>query len=67
MRCPICGEASLIHEIRDVPDTYKGKSRTISGIEGDFCPACNEGVLSPKAIERFGQLAYDFQKEVNVN
>jgi HTH-type transcriptional regulator/antitoxin MqsA len=65
MKCPICGEADLVHETRDVSYTYKGKTTTIKDIEGDFCLACDEGVLSPEAINRFGQLAREFQKEVN--
>lgn len=65
MKCPICGEADLVHETRDLPYTYKGKTATLKAIEGDFCPACDEGVLSPEAVDRFGQLAQDFQKQVN--
>ncbi|MFC5480330.1 type II toxin-antitoxin system MqsA family antitoxin [Massilia suwonensis] len=65
MKCPICGGADLVHETRDLPYTYKGKSTTIKGIEGDFCPACDEGILAPAAIDRFGSIAQDFHKQVN--
>lgn len=65
MKCPNCGEAYLVHEARDLPYTYKGKTTTLNGIVGDFCPTCNEGVLSPEAIDRFGQLVCEFQREVN--
>jgi HTH-type transcriptional regulator/antitoxin MqsA len=65
MKCPICGKADLVHETRDLHYTYKGKTTTIGGIEGDFCRACNEGILYPEGIDRFGQLAQEFQRQVN--
>lgn len=65
MKCPICGEADLVHETRDLPYAYKGETTMLKEIEGDFCPVCNEGVLDSRAIDRFGQLACEFQREVN--
>lgn len=65
MRCPVCGAADLVHVVRDLPYTYKGRATTLSQIEGDFCLSCDEGILSPASIERFGRLAQEFQKQVN--
>jgi HTH-type transcriptional regulator/antitoxin MqsA len=65
MKCPICGKAELVHESRDLPYTYKGKITTFHAIEGDFCPACDEGVLGPEAVDRFGRFAQEFQKQVD--
>lgn len=65
MKCPICAGAELVHETRDLPYTYKGKTTSFAGVDGDFCPACGEGILSPAAIDRFGQLAQEFQKQTN--
>jgi HTH-type transcriptional regulator/antitoxin MqsA len=45
MTCPICGEAQLIHDTRDIPDSYQGEQTVLRGIEGDFCPACGEVIL----------------------
>lgn len=45
MKCPTCGAAELIHDTRDLPYTYKGKSAVISAVTGDFCPACAESIL----------------------
>ena len=42
MKCPICAEAELIHDTRDVTYTYKGESTVLPGVTGDFCPACGE-------------------------
>ena len=25
MKCPVCGAAELIHQVRDIPYTYKGE------------------------------------------
>ena len=45
MKCPICAGAELVHEIRDLPYTHKGKTTSIPAVTGDFCPACGEVVL----------------------
>ncbi|OZB62692.1 MAG: hypothetical protein B7X31_08165 [Thiomonas sp. 13-66-29] len=45
MKCPVCGGAELIHDIRDLAYTYKGKTITIPAVVGDFCPACGEAIL----------------------
>ena len=29
MKCPVCGEAELLHDIRDLPYTYKGETTLI--------------------------------------
>jgi len=29
MKCPICAEAELVHDTRDIPYIYKGESTTI--------------------------------------
>ena len=26
MKCPVCGAAELVHDVRDIPYTYKGKT-----------------------------------------
>jgi HTH-type transcriptional regulator/antitoxin MqsA len=45
MKCPMCAEAKLIHDTRDLPYTYKGESTLIPGVSGDFCGSCGEVVL----------------------
>ena len=39
MKCPACGAADLVRDIRDLPYAYKGQATVIPGVEGDFCPA----------------------------
>jgi HTH-type transcriptional regulator/antitoxin MqsA len=65
MKCPICGQAELIHDTRDVPYAYKGEQTMLPGIEGDFCPACGEIILDIASATRVSTLAGEFNKQVN--
>lgn len=67
MKCPTCTRADLVHDTRDIPYTYKEMTAIFPEIEGDFCPVCGEGILSPEAIDHFGELARQFQKQVNAD
>ena len=44
MKCPTCGEAKLVRDVRDMPYTSKGESTTLPSVTGDYCPACGEVV-----------------------
>ena len=48
MKCPACAIAELVRDTRDLPYTYKHESTIIPDVEGDFCSACGEVVLSAK-------------------
>lgn len=65
MKCPVCGAADLIHDTRDLPHTYKGESTVITGVTGDFCPACSESVLNSAESDRVMREMRDFAKQVN--
>ncbi len=65
MKCPMCAEAELVHDTRDMPYIYKGESTVLPGITGDFCPACGEAVFDMNEAERTGALMRDFNKQVN--
>ncbi len=45
MKCPVCGEAELVRDVRDLRHTYKGAETSIPSVTGEFCPACGEAVL----------------------
>lgn len=66
MQCPCCGAADLIHDTRDMPYTYKGKSPTVPKVSGDFCPACGEVVLNREHGDRYSEMLGQFQRQVNV-
>lgn len=65
MLCPCCGEAELIHDIRDMSYTYKGEVTVIPEIEGDFCPACGEVILNREQGDRYSESIGLFQRQVN--
>jgi HTH-type transcriptional regulator/antitoxin MqsA len=67
MQCPICGDAKLIHDTRDVPYTYKGEATVIESVTGDFCPACGEVILELTEAKRFESLILEFDKQVNAS
>ena len=52
MKCPCCGAVDLIHETRDMPCTYKGKTIVIPAVTGGFCTACGESILDQEQSER---------------
>jgi len=65
MTCPVCGATELIHDVRDLPYTYKGEETILPGIEGDFCPACAEGILDRTNSMKMSNLMSEFNKQVN--
>ena len=65
MKCPVCGAAELIRDTRDLPYTYKGEATVITGVTGDFCPACVESVLDAAESDRVMREMRTFSKQVN--
>jgi HTH-type transcriptional regulator / antitoxin MqsA len=65
MKCPICGQAELVADIRELPYTYKGETTVISAVRGDFCPACDEAILPPEEARRTSALMREFTRQVN--
>ncbi|MHB1700971.1 MAG: type II toxin-antitoxin system MqsA family antitoxin [Acidobacteriaceae bacterium] len=67
MKCPICGQAELVQDTRDLPYAYKGESTIIPSVAGDFCPACGEAILSPQESARSSAMMLEFNKQVNAS
>ncbi len=65
MKCPVCGAAELVHDIRDLPYTYKGETTNIAAVTGDFCPACAESILDAAESNRVMRDMRAFSKQVN--
>jgi HTH-type transcriptional regulator/antitoxin MqsA len=59
--------ADLVRDVRDLPYTYKGESTTIPGVEGDFCPACGDSVLSATESALVSAAMLEFNKQVNAS
>ena len=53
MKCPECGYKEMISKIVDETLTYKGKSLTLHGMKGDFCPKCKEGIWDSENYRRY--------------
>lgn len=67
MRCPICLEAELMRDTRELPYTYKGESTTIPEVAGEFCPVCGENILDAKESARVSGMMLEFNKQVNAS
>jgi len=65
MKCPVCGVAELVHDTRDTPYSYKGKTTAITAVTGDFCPECGESILTAAESERVMREMQAFAKRVN--
>lgn len=64
MKCPVCGAAALIHDTRDRPYTYNGKTTVIPAVTADFCPACDEAITDVAETERIMREMRAFNKQV---
>lgn len=67
MRCPVCGDAEIVRDTRDLPYVYKGESTILRAVTGDFCPACGEAVLEKGESERVSSLMMEFNRQVNAS
>ena len=65
MKCPVCDAAELIHDTRDLPYTYKGKTTVIPTVTADFCPACDESITDMVATERVLREMRAFNEQVS--
>ena len=65
MKCPCCGGADLVRDIRGLDHAYKGVSTHLRDIAGDWCPACGEAVLDTAESHRVSELMADFRRKVN--
>jgi HTH-type transcriptional regulator / antitoxin MqsA len=66
MKCPICGAAELIHDIRDIPYTYKEETIVLR-TTGDFCPACGESIHDSEDSKRVMSEMNAFTRQVNAS
>ncbi len=65
MKCPNCGAAELVRDVRDMPFVYKGESTNLAQIAGDYCPACGEGVFDLETSRAISMEMKAFAKQVN--
>ena len=67
MKCAACGATELVHDIRELPYTYKGETTTIPAVAGDYCPACGESVLDAAESARVSAAMLAFNRQVNAS
>lgn len=67
MKCPACGAAELVHDIRELSYTYKSETTTISAVVGEYCPACGESVLDVAESVRVSAAMLTFNRQVNAS
>jgi HTH-type transcriptional regulator / antitoxin MqsA len=65
MKCPVCGEAELVQDTRDVLYTYKDESAIVPAVTGDFCPSCGEIILDAAEADRYGAAVSALHKHVH--
>jgi YgiT-type zinc finger domain-containing protein len=65
MKCPNCGMADLVHDVRDMPYTYKGEATVFAQVAGGYCPACGEGVFDAATSRAISAEMKAFGKQVN--
>jgi HTH-type transcriptional regulator / antitoxin MqsA len=59
MQCPSCGYPEMDDKIVDKTLSYGGRSRTLKGMKGEFCPRCGDGVWDAKSYRRFAKAQAD--------
>jgi len=67
MKCPVCGGVELVSDVRDMSYTYKGEMTLVINVAGDYCPNCNESVLSADESRRVMELMLAFNNKVNAS
>jgi HTH-type transcriptional regulator/antitoxin MqsA len=55
----------LVHDVRDIPFTYKGVTTNFPAVGADFCPACEEAVIDRDESVRFDAMVGEFVLKVN--
>ena len=64
MKCPGCGGAELVHDVRDIPMECSGVRKIIPEVEGDYCPSCGEVLLDRVNGDRYSAMVSDFERSV---
>ncbi|QNH04282.1 type II toxin-antitoxin system MqsA family antitoxin [Pseudomonas sp. B11D7D] len=65
MKCPVCGGAELLRDIRDMSFTYKGQSIQIDAVTADWCGACGESLTGAAESERVMRIISAFRRQAD--
>ena len=67
MRCPVCAQADLVCDTRNITYRYKGEITVIPAVPGDYCPACGESIHDYNESQRVSLAMLEFNEQVNAN
>lgn len=65
MICPNCNSNKLVAVSHDMPYAYKGEHTVITGVNGEWCPACGETLLDITESSRIHREMQTFNQKVN--
>ena len=63
--CLNCKQEEMVHSVRDVPYTYRGRHTTISKVKGWHCLHCGEVEFDAGEGVRFAEAIEQFAKEID--
>ena len=55
MKCPACGHLEMMARTQDETLSYGNQSLTLHAMQGDFCPACGEGIWNDESYRRYSE------------
>ena len=53
MKCPACDNLEMVTKTQDEILIYGGQSLTVHSMQGDFCPACGDGIWNEESYLRY--------------
>ncbi|EPT1453061.1 type II TA system antitoxin MqsA family protein [Escherichia coli] len=65
MKCPVCFNADVVRETRDLEYNYKGKKTILQAITGEHCPACGEVIMDAAESADYWNKVMAFRQQVN--
>lgn len=65
MKCPECGKAEMLRDVREAAFTYKGRTLMVPAQPGLYCPACGEAVFNDAEADRYQAVIRPFVEAVN--
>lgn len=64
MKCPLCGNDTLVSEVREVSYTYLGRT-TVFTQDGDHCSSCGESIFTGDQGDSYSEHINHFRAQVD--
>jgi len=65
MKCPVCFNAEVVRETRDIEYEYKGRKTMLTAITGEHCPSCGEIIMDAAESADYWTKVMAFRQQVN--